>query len=79
MRYDYQKLACPPVRNPDPLLLSNGVDTGVCPADKNNLAPRAGFSYAPDEKTVVRGGYGIYYNRTPASCSARGIRRTAST
>ncbi|MCA1635915.1 MAG: TonB-dependent receptor [Acidobacteria bacterium] len=66
VRYDYQKLACPPVRNPDTLLLSNGVDTGICPADKNNLAPRTGFSYAPDEKTVVRGGYGIYYNRTPA-------------
>ncbi len=66
VRYDYQKLACPEVQNPDPLLLSNGIDTAQCPADKNNLAPRAGFSYAPDQKTVVRGGYGIYYARTPA-------------
>ncbi len=66
VRYDYQKLACPPVRNPDTLLLSNGVDTGLCPSDKNNLAPRVGFSYSPDARTVVRGGYGIYYNRTPA-------------
>ncbi|HYO62299.1 MAG TPA: TonB-dependent receptor, partial [Pyrinomonadaceae bacterium] len=66
VRYDYQKLACPEVQNPDPLLLSNGIDTSRCPSDKNNLAPRAGFSYAPDPKTVLRGGYGIYYGRTPA-------------
>jgi outer membrane receptor protein involved in Fe transport len=66
VRYDYQKLACPPLTNPDPLLLSNGVDTGNCPRDRNNLAPRAGFSYAFDEKTVVRGGFGLFYGRTPA-------------
>jgi outer membrane receptor protein involved in Fe transport len=65
-RYDYEKLACPPVTNPDPLLLSNGVNTGNCPRDKNNLAPRAGFSYALDEKTVFRGGFGLFYARTPA-------------
>ncbi|MEP6536047.1 MAG: TonB-dependent receptor [Bryobacteraceae bacterium] len=28
---------------------------------KNNLAPRIGAAYRLDEKTVVRGGYGIYY------------------
>jgi outer membrane receptor protein involved in Fe transport len=66
VRYDYEKMACPPVRNPDPLLLSNGIDTSRCPSDTNNFAPRLGFSYAPDERTVVRGGYGIYYGRTPA-------------
>jgi outer membrane receptor protein involved in Fe transport len=65
-RYDYQRLACPPVSNPDPLLLGNGVDTGNCPADKNNFAPRGGFSYAFDDKTVVRGGFGLFYGRTPA-------------
>lgn len=66
VRYDYQSLACPPVRNADPLLAANGVDTGICPKDKNNFAPRAGFSYSPDEKTAVRGGFGLYYGRTPA-------------
>ncbi|HYE15955.1 MAG TPA: TonB-dependent receptor, partial [Pyrinomonadaceae bacterium] len=66
LRYDYQKLACPPVQNPDPLLLNNGIDTSTCPDDRNNFGPRAGFSYAPDARTVVRGGYGIYYARTPA-------------
>lgn len=29
-------------------------------ADKNNWQPRIGFSYAPDSKTVVRGGFGIF-------------------
>jgi len=66
LRYDYQGLECPPIQNPDPLLLSNGVDTSICPKDKNNFAPRTGFSYSPNEKTAVRGGFGIYYGRTPA-------------
>ncbi|HYP52619.1 MAG TPA: TonB-dependent receptor, partial [Pyrinomonadaceae bacterium] len=66
LRYDYQAPACPPVTNPDPLLLNNGVNTGNCPKDRNNFGPRAGFSYAPDERTVVRGGFGLFYARTPA-------------
>ena len=66
VRYDYAALACPPVTNPDPLLTGNGVNTGNCPRDKNNFGPRAGFSYSPDEKTVIRGGFGLFYARTPA-------------
>ena len=66
LRYDYQRPACPPVKNPDPLLASFGIDTSTCPKDKNNFGPRTGFSYAIDEKTVIRGGFGIFYNRTPA-------------
>lgn len=30
--------------------------------DKNNFAPRFGFAWNFADKTVVRGGYGIYYN-----------------
>jgi outer membrane receptor protein involved in Fe transport len=66
LRYDYEKLTCPPVQNPDTLLLSNGINTASCPKDKNNFGPRAGFSYAPSEKTVIRGGFGLFYARTPA-------------
>src|SRR5207249_448037 len=31
------------------------------PQDLNNIAPRLGFNYALTDKTVIRGGYGIYY------------------
>lgn len=34
---------------------------GVTP-DRNNIAPRFGFAYQLNPRTVVRGGYGIYYN-----------------
>jgi Carboxypeptidase regulatory-like domain/TonB dependent receptor/TonB-dependent Receptor Plug Domain len=30
--------------------------------DRNNVAPRAGFVYKVDDKTVVRGGWGLFYN-----------------
>jgi hypothetical protein len=66
VRYDYQRIAKPPITNPNPALLANGFDTGFRPNDTNNLAPRIGASYAFDEKTVIRGGYGLYYGRTPA-------------
>jgi len=29
--------------------------------DKNNFSPRIGFAYTLNDKTVARGGYGIYY------------------
>jgi hypothetical protein len=34
--------------------------------DNNNFAPRASFAYSPDEshKTVLRGGVGVFYDRT---------------
>ena len=66
LRYDYQTIAKPPITNPNPLLLAAGFDTGFQPKDKNNIAPRFGLAYAFNEKTVVRGGYGLFYARTPA-------------
>ncbi len=66
VRYDYQSIAAPPLKNPNAALLAAGFDTSFRPSDKNNIAPRIGLSYAINEKTVIRGGYGIYYGRTPA-------------
>jgi outer membrane receptor protein involved in Fe transport len=66
VRYDYQAIAKPPIQNPDTALIAAGFDTGFQPKDKNNIAPRFGVSYALDEKTVIRGGYGIFYARTPS-------------
>ena len=32
------------------------------PQDANNVQPRAGFAYQLNDKTVIRGGSGLYYN-----------------
>ena len=37
------------------------------PIDHGNVAPRLGFAYSIDAKTVVRGGAGIYYGLNPAT------------
>ncbi len=47
----------------DLFLVKNGVnDTrNSLPLQKKNFAPRIGFAYAVDSKTVIRGGYGIFF------------------
>ena len=35
-------------------------------ADRSNVLPRVGFAWAPDEKTTVRGGFGIYADVFPS-------------
>ena len=37
-------------------------DRGLVKPDRNNFAPRVGVVYKLDEKTVIRGGWGIFYN-----------------
>lgn len=66
LRYDLQDMADPTTRNPSAALVAAGLDTTTPVSDPNNFGPRFGFSYAFDEKTVLRGGYGIFYSRTPS-------------
>ena len=49
-----------------PSLESRLVQPSLVPSDKNNFAPRIGFAWQPlstSNRMVVRGGYGIYYDR----------------
>ena len=39
----------------------NGQSRGLYSTPKTNFMPRVGFSYALTEKTVINGGYGIFY------------------
>jgi hypothetical protein len=43
---------------------NGGVERGIFDRDLNNFAPRAGLAYRWNEKTVIRGGYGLMYAQT---------------
>ncbi len=67
LRYDLMKTDSPPVRNPDPDLAAADIDTSRLDADTNNWGPRLGMAWAPaGRKYVVRGGWGLFYGRTPS-------------
>jgi hypothetical protein len=47
--------------------------------DTNNVAPRIGVAYSPgDHKTVVRAGFGIYFDRIPLRATSNALQRDGS-
>ncbi len=61
IRFEHTSIPQPAVCNP------NFPGTCKIPNDPNNVAPRLGFAYALNDKTSLRGGYGIFYNRYATS------------
>lgn len=49
----------------------NGVPRALSDIDRNNIAPRLGFAYQLTPKTVVRGGYGIFYGASTQTGESR--------
>jgi hypothetical protein len=47
--------------------------------DANNFAPRLGVAYAPgDRRTIVRGGFGVYFDRVPLRAVSNALQRDGS-
>lgn len=43
--------------------------------DTNNVSPRVGFAFSPDERTVVHGSFGFYYDRIPTRATSNAHQR----
>ncbi len=61
IRFEHTSIPQPTICNP--------AFPGTCniPNKSSNVAPRLGFAYALNDKTAIRGGYGIFYNRYATS------------
>jgi hypothetical protein len=58
VRYDLEVIPINEIDNP---LFASADDY---PVDKNNFQPRVGLAYDVDGKSVIRGGYGRFYDKT---------------
>jgi hypothetical protein len=61
LRYDVEIV---PIDQTGNYLFSNPSDY---PIDRNNVSPRLGATFALDDSSVIRGGWGLYYQKTPFS------------
>jgi hypothetical protein len=46
--------------------------------DRNNIAPRFGLAWSPDSSTVIRAGYGLFYDRVPLRATSNALQRDGS-
>ena len=61
LRYELQRM--PDIPRPNPAIPGNG----SLNTDANNFGPRVGASYSIDDRSILRGGYGLYFGRTSNS------------
>jgi hypothetical protein len=74
IRYDYEQLPSPKIPNPAV------PQTSQFPSDKNNVSPRFGFAWDAygNGKTLVHGGFGLYYGRIQNGTIYKALASTGS-